>query len=111
VADAGSVGCVSAAVNNGIEVGPVTVLVREATRNRTAYEVVRDLAASLFFWQDVEGVDWLVSVHSNESREVVASRQFESRHRAHRARTDLVTVAEACDDLDAFDWKAALART
>ena len=101
----------SAAVNNGVQIGPVTVLVRETERKRTPFEMLKDVAIGLFFWQYQETVGWRVSVHSNETREVLASRQFDSKHRAERARADLVAVAQTCDDLTGYDWGIALTRT
>jgi hypothetical protein len=97
--------------NNGIRVGPVTVLVQEVARRRSAFEAARDLAASLLVLSDVETKDWLVSVHDLGPRGVLASRRFDSRHRAERARTDLVAVAATVDEPDSYDWPLALART
>lgn len=69
------------------------------------------MAVGLLLSQYTETVDWLVTVHSNESRQVVASRQFDSKQRAERARTNLVAAAQEQEDLTGFDWELALART
>lgn len=99
----------SASVNNGVVVGDVHVLVRPTERDRSTYELLRDLAASLVLLDDLERAAWVVSVHPSTGP-VLAARTFPSRRRAQRARTDLVAAAEASEDLTTFDWVASLAR-
>lgn len=99
----------SATPNNGVRVGSLCVLVQPTGRRRNFVEMARDLAASLLLQSDVESNDWLVTVHEIDSGRVLASRRFDDRGRAERARALVVERAEDADDLDAFDWELALA--
>lgn len=96
-------------VNNGVQLGPVDLLLNPVRRRPNPMRTLWELALTIVSTTDMETSDWVLTVRSNPDGEIVAASRYATRRAADQARADLVAVAEASGDLAEVDWAALLA--